>query len=161
MITGEEYLQYMLLQANEEDYQNIGELVKKEFQAEFTKKFYTGNAARDENILVIPSKDDCVVVFKAPKYSFKKYQETGAIVKTYKGSYASEVDIKGSKVLLYNYDENGNITNSYRIVRPLNHMGFAQLCVERAIETWLASKQAEAHIYAHDIDDNDNIKDTK
>lgn len=161
MITGEEYLKYMLSQATEEDFQNIGDLVKKEFQIEFTKKFYTGNASRDENILVIPSKEECVVIFKAPKYSFKKYQETGAIVKTYKGSYASEVDIKGSKVLIYRTDEDGNLTNNYKILRPLNHMGFAQLCVERAIETWLSTKQLEAHLYAHNIDDEDNIKDTK
>ncbi len=161
MITGEEYLKYMLLQANNDDFQRIGDLVKKEFQAEFTKKFYTGNAARDENILVIPSEEECTVIFKAPKYSFKKYQETGAIVKTYKGSYASEVDIMGSKVILYRVDKKGNITNNYKILRPLNHMGYAQLCVERAIETWLATKQAEAHIYSHNIDDDDNIKDTK
>lgn len=123
----------------------IALLIKKYIKEEFLFKHYSGNIMLDENIRIKYNENEkgIDIEVKAPRYSFKKFQENGVIVKTYKGSYASQINREGSSIIIYDKNKDGTLSNHYFRKQLGNHIGFAEMSSVLGTKEYYENNQKE------------------
>lgn len=120
-----------MAQISEQDLIDFAYILKSKIQEEFEDKHLSGNLASTVRVVIA---GDNKVHIEIPAESYKIYQYLmhGAIIPDGRGSYASELDEKGSA--FYVYDRAGG----RKFVEPRNHIGYLNRAVDAAISDWMA-----------------------
>lgn len=107
-------------------------LIKMNITLEF-QKCASGNLKNTMYITETPTGYELHI--PAPRYNQKLFREKGVIKYTYRGSYASEVDIEGSSYWL-----------NHKKYLTGNHKDYADIAVEKSINAFVKSKIPNAKV---------------
>lgn len=108
----------------------LKDLIIAELNMEFEEKHLTGNLV--DTIYCEYTEDGIRIVIPAEVYNFYQWFVHGIKVPSNRttGSYASELDKRGSKFPVY--DKKGR----RYFVKPGNHKDFVNKCINNALEKW-------------------------
>ena len=116
----------------------LSEIIVKNLLEEFAMKHLSGNLM--ESITVETLGDEINIHIPAETYNMLEFFRTGAIVKTYKGSYASKLDEEGSSFNIY---PNGERKGSFR-ANYGNHKGYVERIIRESFQEWQGLIKGEA-----------------
>ena len=108
----------------------LSEIIVKNLLAEFEEKHLSGNLM--ESIRVESLEDEIKIYIPAETYNMLEYFRTGAVVKTYRGSYASKLDEEGSSFRIY---PGGKTSNSFK-ANYGNHKGYIDRVINQSLREW-------------------------
>jgi len=128
-----------------DDLKLLADYIQEEIQLQFRDTHLTGNLM--ETISVIEGVDGFEVHIPAKMYSLYDWFINKVLVYTGQGSYASQLDIKGSEFELWREDKQGNILKTY--IKPHNHKGYIMIAINNALMRWKEYKQWQITLEKH------------
>lgn len=114
---------------SKKDLQTLANLIYENIKADFEDKHLSGNLLN--TIQVTNSDTGIKIEIPAEIYNMYLFFSKGVVVHTGKGSYASELNDKGSAFTAYSQKTG----KRYRIT-PHNHIGYIDNAINNAITTW-------------------------
>lgn len=118
-----------MIKVSQLDLELLAEMIIQNIKMDFASKHLSGNLVN--TISVENTKDGIRIIIPAEIYDIYQYLDKGVIIKTGKGSYASELDINGS---------------SFGKKKIHNHKGYVDRAVDNAVNAWVSTMQDKLEI---------------
>ncbi len=110
----------------QDDLNELATIFLKNIQEEFALKHLSGNLVG--SLQLVAEKDSVKIIIPAQTYDMYAYVKQGIIIPNSSGSYASELDINGSKIFGHQIS---------------NHKGYIDKIINQSIEEWVSIKNIE------------------
>lgn len=112
------------------DLDRLAALIVENIKADFATKRLSGNLVN--TIKVYNSEYGIKIEIPAPVYNMYRFFKDGVVIPSARGgSYASELNDKGSSFMYYS--ESGK----RELKTPRNHIGYVDRAINNALSTWL------------------------
>jgi hypothetical protein len=129
----------------------IGELQMMNFKdiliEEFEKEFENIHLSRNLANTIRWERNETGYAIVIPAQTYKMYQffKNGVVIHDGKGSYASELNISGSSIALYNKKgkkhklKSGGYNGHSNVKHLGNHVGYIDKCIQKAVQRWIGT----------------------
>lgn len=108
---------------NNNDLLELAQLIVENIKLEFEKEYLSGNLVK--TMYLENDENGIHIRIPAPRYNMKRFIEKGEIVYNNRGSYASELDIRGSVYWLYK-----------KRYASGEHKDYVDRAIDKALEVW-------------------------